>query len=82
MMGLGFTDVDVVPDASAIPGVTWKKVEFDNSDISRVEMAESKDGVAFVRDSENPTGPALVFRRPKRDALVGIVKDGDFDSRS
>jgi hypothetical protein len=32
-----------------------------------------------VRDSKNPSGPALVFTQAEWDAFVGGAKDGEFD---
>ncbi|WP_084161263.1 DUF397 domain-containing protein [Nocardia sp. BMG51109] len=32
-----------------------------------------------VRDSKNPTGPALVFTPSEWDAFTTGVKDGEFD---
>lgn len=37
------------------------------------------DGAIAVRDSKNPTGPALVYTRAEWDAFIGGVKDGEFD---
>lgn len=42
-----------------------------------VEAAAIPGGVA-VRDSKNPTGPALLFTTGEWDAFVGGVEDGDF----
>lgn len=43
-----------------------------------VEVAFFNDGVA-VRDSTDPSGPALVFTLAEWDAFVGGAKDGEFD---
>ena len=32
-----------------------------------------------VRDSKNPTGPALIFTAAEWDAFVSGAKDGEFD---
>ncbi len=37
------------------------------------------EGIIAVRDSKNPTGPALVFTPGEWDAFVGGTKDGEFD---
>jgi Domain of unknown function (DUF397) len=37
------------------------------------------DGAIAVRDSKNPTGPALIFTADEWDAFVGGAKDGEFD---
>ncbi|WP_439957724.1 DUF397 domain-containing protein [Micromonospora echinofusca] len=43
-----------------------------------VEVAFVTGGIA-VRDSKNPTGPALIFTPDEWDAFVGGTKDGEFD---
>lgn len=48
-----------------------------NSD-NCVEVAFVGDAIA-VRDSKNPTGPALIFTPAEWDAFVGGAKDGEFD---
>ena len=39
------------------------------------------DGVTAVRDSKNPTGPALVFAPAAFGAFIDTVKAGQFDLR-
>jgi hypothetical protein len=43
-----------------------------------VEVAFVDEAIA-VRDSKNPTGPALIFTAAEWDAFVGGAKDGEFD---
>ena len=43
-----------------------------------VEVAFVGEAIA-VRDSKNPTGPALIFTSAEWDAFVGGAKDGEFD---
>jgi hypothetical protein len=43
-----------------------------------VEVAFVDEAIA-VRDSMNPTGPALIFTAAEWDAFVGGAKDGEFD---
>jgi len=43
-----------------------------------VEVAFVGGGIA-VRDSKNPTGPALLFTAAEWDAFVGGAKEGEFD---
>ena len=43
-----------------------------------VEVAFVEEAIA-VRDSKNPTGPALIFTAAEWDAFVGGAKDGEFD---
>jgi hypothetical protein len=45
-----------------------------------VEVAVVHPAVA-IRDSKNPTGPALAFAPQQWDSFVGGVKAGRFDQR-
>ncbi|WP_436761288.1 DUF397 domain-containing protein [Streptosporangium sp. V21-05] len=44
-----------------------------------VEVAGLSGGRAAVRDSKDPSGPALVFTRGEWAAFVGGVRNGEFD---
>nr|WP_231951914.1 DUF397 domain-containing protein [Nocardia terpenica] len=44
-----------------------------------VEAAHLGGGHVGVRDSKDPTGPALVFTPGEWDAFTAGVKDGEFD---
>lgn len=44
-----------------------------------VEVAFLAGGVTALRDSKNPTGPALIFTPGEWNAFVGGAKDGEFD---
>ncbi|MFH9041458.1 DUF397 domain-containing protein [Streptomyces sp. NPDC017966] len=47
------------PDLSS---VAWRKSSYSNSDgADCVEVADNLPGLAPVRDSKNPQGPALLF---------------------
>jgi hypothetical protein len=58
----------------------WKKSGRSNGNGGNncVEVAQFHDAIA-VRDSKNPTGPALIFTKPEWVAFVGGVHDGEFD---
>ncbi|MEU2122510.1 DUF397 domain-containing protein [Nocardia niwae] len=43
-----------------------------------VEVAHLDGGMVGVRDSKNPTGPALVFTPGEWDAFTAGVVDGEF----
>ncbi|MFB8274154.1 DUF397 domain-containing protein [Nocardia colli] len=44
-----------------------------------VEVAHLDGGMVGVRDSKNPTGPALVFTPGEWDAFTAGVTDGEFN---
>ncbi|HEY3894837.1 MAG TPA: DUF397 domain-containing protein [Pseudonocardiaceae bacterium] len=56
----------------------WRKSTFSNSQAACVEVADIGDGRA-VRDSKNPTGPALVFAADAWSAFTTGVRAGEFD---
>ncbi|WP_280506984.1 DUF397 domain-containing protein [Nocardia flavorosea] len=41
-----------------------------------VEVAHLRSGLVGVRDSKNPTGPALVFDPAAWDAFTSMISDG------
>jgi hypothetical protein len=38
------------------------------------------DGAIALRDSKDPTGPALIFTPAEWNAFLGGTKDGEFDA--
>lgn len=65
-------------NAPDLGDVTWRKSTRSGANGNCVEVVQLDDGVA-VRDSKNPTGPALLFTPAEWDAFIGGVKDGEFD---
>ncbi|MEU6717581.1 DUF397 domain-containing protein [Nonomuraea sp. NPDC046802] len=45
-----------------------------------VEVATNLPGFIAVRDSKNPSGPALIFTPAEWKAFLGGVKLGEFDA--
>lgn len=56
----------------------WFKSSRSGSSKECVEVAFLNDGVG-VRDSKNPTGPALIFIPSEWSAFTAGVRHGDFD---
>ncbi|MFI7668595.1 DUF397 domain-containing protein [Nocardia sp. NPDC049526] len=59
-------------------GAAWFKSSYSQADQECVEVAWLSDGVVGVRDSKNPTGPALVFAPAEWDAFMAGVHNGGF----
>ncbi|XVQ88448.1 DUF397 domain-containing protein [Microbispora siamensis] len=59
----------------------WRKSTWSGSDGGNcVEVADLSQGRRGVRDSKNPTGPALIFTAGEWDAFIQGVKHGEFDN--
>ncbi|MEV1239910.1 DUF397 domain-containing protein [Nonomuraea sp. NPDC049750] len=59
---------------------TWRKSTRSGPDGGNcVEVAELSGGRRGVRDSKNPSGPALIFTPGEWSAFISGVKDGEFD---
>lgn len=56
---------------------TWRKASASDGQGQCVEVAY-QGGVYGVRDSKNPSGPALVVTPAEWDAFVSGVRDGVF----
>jgi uncharacterized protein DUF397 len=64
-----------IADASRI--TAWRKSSFSGGDNgSCVEVADGVPGVVPVRDSKDPSGPALLFPAAAWAAFVADVKAG------
>lgn len=66
-----------IPDASGLVG--WRKSSYSNGEgAACIEVADGMPGAVPVRDSKNPTGPALTFRADDWSAFLTAVKSGEF----
>lgn len=69
-----------IPDASAL--TAWRKSSYSGSENNAcVEVADGHVGLVPVRDSKNPTGPALVFPAASWTAFLAGLARGEFDAR-
>lgn len=67
-------------DAGVLTDAVWKKSSRSNGNGGNncVEVAVLDTGIA-VRDSKDPSGPALMFTPAEWVAFVGGCKDDEFD---
>ena len=65
--------------AGDLPGARWRKSARSSAQGNCVELARLSGSEVAIRNSRNPSGPALVFTDAELDAFLGGVKDGDFD---
>jgi hypothetical protein len=58
----------------------WQKSSYSGAENACVEIADLPDGGGrAVRDSKDPTGPALMFTAAKWVAFTAVVRAGEFD---
>ncbi|WP_228001035.1 DUF397 domain-containing protein [Nocardia australiensis] len=62
-----------------LSGAHWFKSSRSSGGKECVEVAFLDGGHVGVRDSKNPTGPALVFTPGEWDAFTTGVNGGEFD---
>lgn len=62
-----------------LSGAHWFKSSRSQSGKECVEVAFLGGNMVGVRDSKNPTGPALVFAPGEWDAFTVGVADGEFE---
>ncbi|WP_405164985.1 DUF397 domain-containing protein [Nocardia sp. NBC_01499] len=62
-----------------VSGANWFKSSYSNQGGDCVEIAHIAEGMVGVRDSKNPTGPALVFTSSAWDAFIVGAQTGQFD---
>ncbi|MFE3445856.1 DUF397 domain-containing protein [Nocardia sp. NPDC059180] len=57
-----------------LAGARWFKSRHSESNAQCVEVAHLGGGMVRVRDSKNPTGPALVFNPAEWDAFTTCLR--------
>ncbi|GGR25255.1 DUF397 domain-containing protein [Streptomyces netropsis] len=67
-----------IDDASTLP-VSWWKSTASGAVSDCVEFGIVDERVVAVRDSKNPTGPALLLSFGQVHGLVAAVRDGRFE---
>ncbi|WP_083863236.1 DUF397 domain-containing protein [Nocardia exalbida] len=62
-----------------LSGARWFKSSYSASNGQCVEIAHLNDGTVGMRDSKNPTGPALTFTPGAWDTFLTATQDGEFN---
>ncbi len=65
--------------ADQLPAARWRKSRVSNPTGSCIEVAELPGGAVAVRNSRDPSGPALIYTRAAVAAFLIGVKNGEFD---
>ncbi|MFB7619499.1 DUF397 domain-containing protein [Kitasatospora sp. NPDC056181] len=59
--------------------MVWRKSSWSNDSGNCIELAIPSGPVTYVRDSTNPSGPALLFSAAAHAAFIAAVANGEFD---
>ncbi|MGK8553764.1 DUF397 domain-containing protein [Nocardia gipuzkoensis] len=62
-----------------LSGAEWFTSSHSGGGNECVEVAHLDGGMVGVRDSKNPSGPALVFTSGEWDAFLAGAADGEFE---
>ncbi len=65
-----------------LTGAIWRKSTRSGNGGNCVEVAtnlHANANIVPVRDSKDPTGPALIFTPDEWRAFISSVRDGEFD---
>ncbi|MFF7994982.1 DUF397 domain-containing protein [Kitasatospora xanthocidica] len=61
-----------------LSGAHWRKSTHSGQGGQCVEVADGFTGIVPVRDSKDPSGPALVFPSSAWQSFVTAVRTGEF----
>lgn len=61
--------------------VAWRKSSYSGGTGNCVEIAGNMPGAVAVRDSKDPSGPALTFTPGAWRAFIAQVKNGELGQR-
>ncbi|MGH3976009.1 MAG: DUF397 domain-containing protein [Pseudonocardiaceae bacterium] len=62
-----------------LASATWRKSSHSNADYSCVEVTELGGGRRAVRDSKNPSAPALICTPAEWATFTAGIRAGEFD---
>ncbi len=64
---------------TGLSNVIWRKSSRSNGQFNCVEVADLGGGHRAVRDSKNPTSPALICTRTEWAAFTAAIRTGELD---
>ncbi|MDH6705783.1 hypothetical protein P3T27_002505 [Kitasatospora sp. MAA19] len=64
-----------------LSGARWRKSTYSGGGGECIEVADGFPDVVPVRDSKDPSGPALAFPTTSWQAFVTAARTGEFDAR-
>ncbi|MFD7450621.1 DUF397 domain-containing protein [Kitasatospora sp. NPDC059827] len=65
-----------------LTGASWRKSSYSGANGGQcVEVADGFTGAQPVRDSKDPSGPALVFSTAAWQSFITAVRTGELDAR-